>query len=262
MGFASLGSGSKGNGTLVSINGALFLVDCGFTLKQTEKRIARLGLSVGDIDAVFVTHEHSDHCNGVGPLAHKFGLPVYASYGTAKACLSQISAHTFDGDVASEVCGVQVNPVRVPHDAKEPTQFVFSSEQEKIGVLSDVGKPTAHLIEQFNGCDYLLLEANHDPQMLAAGSYPPMLKRRVGGDYGHLSNEQAQNILAKVGHENLTVVIGHTSEQNNSVQLLANQFTAEKFGVAQIVFATQQDGFDWVGTRPIARQISFGNVGG
>ena len=273
MGFASLGSGSRGNGTLIALGcnqteesspdvapaaQRLFLVDCGFTLKQTEARLHRLGLSPGDLDAIFVAHEHADHIGGISALAHKYSIDVYASYGTSKYDLKGAVVHPFDGDVGFEVDGIAVNPVRVPHDAKEPTQFVFSDGVETIGVLSDLGCITSHVVEQFTGCTHLLLEANHDPDMLRKGSYPPRLKQRVGADYGHLSNEQAWALLDRVAHQDMNVVLGHISEQNNHPQLIQRIFEAGRSRLNDLAYATQDDGFAWVGARPVARQISFG----
>ena len=189
MGVASLGSGSRGNGTLVAIGGAVFLVDCGFTLKQTEQRLARLQLSPGDLSAILVSHEHSDHIAGVTALSHRYGIPVFALRHVQKRP-HDFSCTPFDGDMPFEVEGVVVNPVVVPHDAREPTQFTLQHDDMKIGVL-DPGSVTEHVVTQFAHCDYLLLEANHDRAMLQRGSYPPALKRRVGGDLGHLSNTQA-----------------------------------------------------------------------
>lgn len=269
MGFASLGSGSRGNGTLVALGGAkqtpgtVFLVDCGFTLKQTEQRLAGLGLSGGDLDAIFVTHEHADHISGVAALAHKYRVPVYASYGTARSAAKRgksgqligdgITFRTFDGDVPFTVHDVVVNPVRVPHDAKEPTQFVFDDGKERVGVLSDLGCVTQHVVTQFSGLSHLLLEANHDVEMLQAGSYPPALKRRVAASYGHLSNQQALTLLQEVQHAALHVVIGHVSEQNNCPRILDQAFAQAAESLASLRFATQQGGFDWVGRRPMER---------
>lgn len=260
MGFASLGSGSKGNGTLVALNGpgersVLFLVDCGFSVKQTERRLSRAGMSGGDLDAIFVSHEHSDHMAGVAALSHKYGIPVYASFGTSRRL--DCVCNTFDGDQPFEVSGIKVNPVRVPHDACEPTQFVFQDQRETIGVLSDLGMVTQHVVEQYRHCTHLLMEANHDRDMLRRGSYPPALKRRVGEDYGHLSNEQAVALLQAVAHSELDVVIGHVSEQNNCPNLLAQAFAPLSDQVRSLQFASQQEGFAWVGHQPITRQASF-----
>jgi len=257
MGFASLGSGSRGNGTVVALGEKIFLIDCGFTLRQTERRLARLGLSGGDLDAILISHEHADHISGVSALAHRYAIPVYASYGTLKYDLRGAACHAFDGDVGFEIDGVCVNPVCVPHDAREPTQFVLSDGTETIGVLSDLGCVTTHVIEQYRDCTQVLIEANHDRDMLVNGSYPARLKRRVGADYGHLSNEQAYALIERLAHPALQVVVGHVSEQNNCPDLLAQMFSPLRDAVANLGFATQVDGFDWIGTRPLKRQMSF-----
>jgi phosphoribosyl 1,2-cyclic phosphodiesterase len=257
MGFASLGSGSKGNGTLVALADQVVLVDCGFTLRQTERRLSALGVGPGDIAAILVSHEHADHISGVTPLSHKYTIPVYASYGTLKKIPDARFAHPFDGDELFAIDGISVNPVRVPHDAREPTQFVLGDGVETVGVLSDLGCVTSHVIEQFKACTHLLMEANHDRQMLLQGSYPPHLKRRVGADHGHLSNDQALSLLEAIAHDQLHVVIGHVSEQNNCMERLRGTFAHMTEAVAKLDFATQQQGFEWIGTQPIRRQSSF-----
>lgn len=260
MGVASLGSGSRGNGTLVAIGDAVFLVDCGFNLKQTEQRLARLQLSPGDLSAILVSHEHSDHIAGVMALSHRYSIPVYASYGTLKNSPKDFSCNAFDGDSPFEVAGVQINPVVVPHDAREPTQFVLQHEQTKIGVLSDLGSITEHVVRSFAHCDFLLLEANHDRAMLQRGSYPAVLKRRVGGDHGHLSNTQAFELLTRIGHSDLHVVIGHISEQNNDVALVESIFAQLRPQLGSLSIATQGEGQAWIGEQPMTRQISFDKV--
>lgn len=260
MGFASLGSGSRGNGTVVALGGKVFLIDCGFTLKQTEQRLARCGLGGGDIDAILISHEHADHISGVAALAHKYAIDVYASYGTLKYDLRGVACRPFDGDVPFTIDGVSVNPVCVPHDAREPTQFVLSDGAETIGVLSDLGCVTSHVVEQFGQCSHALIEANHDRSMLIKGSYPPRLKQRVGADYGHLSNEQAYRLIEHIAHPELDVVIGHVSEQNNCPQVVRDALLPLRNQLGSMGFATQADGFDWVGARPLKRQISFGEV--
>ena len=260
MGFASLGSGSRGNGTLVALGDALFLVDCGFNPKQAEQRLARRQVSAGDITAILVSHEHSDHIAGVTALSHRYNIPVFASYGTLKNGPKDFSCTAFDGDVPFEVAGVVVNPVVVPHDAREPTQFVLQHDGLKIGVLSDLGSVTEHVVMQFSDCDYLLLEANHDRDMLLRGSYPPALKRRVGGDHGHLSNTQALELLKRVAHADLHVVIGHVSEQNNNLDLVEALFAPLRPQLASLSIATQKEGHEWVGEQPMTRQISFDKV--
>ncbi len=245
-GFASLGSGSRGNGTLVDLGGELILVDCGFPLKQTERRLARLDVAPGDISAILVTHEHSDHCAGVAALAHRYRIPVHASYGTLKAVREQIHGTVFDSHGPFAIGAVTVHPVIVPHDAREPTQFCFEHDGVRLGVVSDLGHVTPHVCEQYAGCQGLMMESNHDLPMLLGGSYPEPLKRRVAGRLGHLSNTQAADLLNKVAHPDLHVVIGHVSEQNNHPDCLDATFSPFREQVRQLQFATQNEGFGWI----------------
>ena len=247
--FASLGSGSKGNGTLVASGDDCLLVDCGFTIKETERRMARLGLSPADLSAILVTHEHSDHMSGVGPLARKYRLPVYLTPGTLRArdigSLPQVTL--IEGHQPFTVGEIQVTPVAVPHDAREAAQFVFRSRGRSLGILTDLGTITPHVEAHYSDCDALVLEANHDPQMLAQGPYPPSLKRRVGGAYGHLSNQQAAGFLQRVGSERLQhLVVAHISEKNNSLDLARAALADAAASAANCIYACQQEGFDWL----------------
>jgi phosphoribosyl 1,2-cyclic phosphodiesterase len=245
-GIASIGSGSKGNGTVVSLAGANFLVDCGFSMRGTTARLRNLGLRPGDINAIFVSHEHSDHASGVAALAHKFAIPVFATHGTRKSVKGGLRANTLTPGQVLQVDGVDVLPVTVPHDAREPTQFVFSANGVRLGVLSDLGHCTPHVVESYQQLDGLLMEANHDRELLFAGRYPPSVQRRVAGDLGHLSNEQAAALLGHIAHPKLQVVIGHVSEQNNDLAKLAAVFAPLQSMVASLEFATQADGHPWV----------------
>ncbi len=250
--FASLGSGSRGNGTVVEIGGERILVDCGFTLKQAEARLSRIDLKPADLTAILVTHEHSDHIGGVGALAYKYAIPVYASFGTlasaresASVVGTAISAHSpfFLG-------GVEVMPVVVPHDAREPTQFVFRHGDCSVGVISDLGCVTPFVVEQFSGLDGLLMESNYDLQMLANGRYPERVKRRIASELGHLSNAQAASFLEQIQHPGLTVVVGHVSEENNHPDLLSESFSTHQEVVCSLTFATQDEGAGWQSVLP------------
>lgn len=249
MRFASLGSGSRGNGTLIEQNGTSVLVDCGFSMKEAELRLAKLGSAADKISAILVTHEHGDHINGVGALARKYTIPVWATGGTFSADrlgerieMNRICSHT-----AFAIGDIEVQPFPVPHDAREPTQFVFANGDKRLGLLTDVGSRTAHLEQQLSGCDALILECNHDTNLLANGEYPLSLKRRVGGDLGHLSNVQAADILSRIDTRKLTqLVAAHLSEKHNT-PALAQAALAEVLGCETdwISVADQQAGFDW-----------------
>lgn len=247
--FASLGSGSSGNATVVSHEHTHILIDCGFSLKEAQRRIERLGLSLRQLDAVIVTHEHSDHLKGVPVLARKHKLPVYMTPGTYH---SRELGHLPDLQLIHNyqpfnIGGLQVQPVAVPHDAREPAQYLFRSQTHTLGVLTDLGSVTTHVLAAFDGCDGLLLEANHDRLMLASGPYPPSLKSRVASPWGHLSNEQTAALLQQMDTSRLRhLVVGHISQKNNSRELTQRALAAVDKPLGQIYFACQDEGFDWI----------------
>ncbi len=248
MRFASLGSGSQGNATLVSCQGETVLVDCGFSLREVESRMRHLGVDPASLLAVLVTHEHSDHIRGIGPLARKYKLPVFMTAGTsASGRLGKLSLERIiaPGEPFA-VGGFDILPVAVAHDAAEPSQFVFQRLGRKLGLLTDLGSITAQVVEAYQACDGLLVEANHDPVMLACGPYPASLKRRVAGQWGHLSNAQTQSLLQQLDISRLQhLVIGHISQTNNSICRAA----AALEGILPhfpIHYACQNQGFDWL----------------
>lgn len=254
MRLASLGSGSKGNGTLVRAGDTLVLVDCGFTLRETVRRLALFGLAPDDLAAVLITHEHGDHVRGAGALARKYGVPLYSTFGTARAVTGKPAGFqsTLWREVrpgrAFEVADLTVTPVTVPHDAREPCQYRFSWRDRELGVLTDLGSLTPHVVDCYRECDALVLECNHDPELLASGPYPASLKRRVGGNYGHLSNEQAATLLGHCNVDRLQhLVLSHLSEQNNTPEhALAQIHRAVAHGQERIRVAGQNHGFDWL----------------
>lgn len=221
--FASLGSGSRGNATVIEAGQTRILVDCGFTARDFVARCEGLALDPSGLDAILVTHEHGDHMRGVGAVARRLGIPVWMTHGTWRAAdFGTIANLTlFAGHAGSFRIGdLSVTPVPVPHDAREPTQFVFDHGGERFGVLTDLGSITPRVVEAFDGVDALLLECNHDPDMLAAGPYPPSLQARVGGHYGHLNNLQAADFLRRIDHRRLRhLVAAHLSEKNNAPEL-------------------------------------------
>ncbi len=211
----------------------------------------RLNIDVGAIDAIVVTHEHGDHAKGVAALSRKYHIPVYMTQGTwlAKEFGELPEINLLKNYENFSVGDIEVQPVAVPHDAREPAQYVFASAGLRLGVLTDLGSVTPHVIAAFKECDALLLEANHDVDMLWNGPYPPALKTRVASDWGHLNNKQAAELLDQIYSERLQkIVVGHISQKNNTRDL-ARKTLLENCQIAKLenaVFACQEEGFDWL----------------
>ncbi len=249
MRFASLGSGSRGNATLIQEGETCLLVDSGFSLRELERRLARIGMTAEAITAVLVTHEHGDHVGGVGPLARKYGLPVWATRGTvAGGQLGRLPDwRPLDVHEPLAIGDLAVQAYPVPHDAREPCQFVFGNGAVRLGLLTDVGSITAHIREQLDGMEALILECNHDETLLANGPYPPSLKQRVGGRFGHLSNAQAAALVENIDTGSLRhLVAAHLSEQNNTADH-ARTALSRALGCHDdwIGVADQETGFGW-----------------
>lgn len=253
MRFASLGSGSRGNATLVEAGATCLLIDCGFSAREATRRLRRLGLDATALAAILVTHEHGDHIAGVGQLARRFGIPVYATPGTIEAgarllgtlpSVTRISAHE-----PFTIGDLEVSPMVVPHDAREPCQFVLGDGARRLGVLTDAGSITRHVVERLAGCDGLVLEFNHDAQLLSASAYPPALRARIASDLGHLSNGQAAELLALLDTSRLRQLVpAHLSEANNTPALaLAAAARALGCAAAELSAMDQASGLDWRG---------------
>ena len=251
MRFASLGSGSRGNAWVIESGRSRVLLDCGFSLSATMQRLARFGLDAANLDAILVTHEHTDHAGGVFRLARRYGLTVCLSHGTLSAL----------GDAAAAGCrlqllhagepfalgDLQVEPFTIPHDAREPLQFVFGNGAVRLGFLTDAGHVSAHVEQVLRGCEGLVLESNHDPELLRTGRYHHALKARVAGRHGHLSNDEAAALLSRLAGPHLRqVVAAHLSEENNRPELARAAFAGVLAGAAgDVAIAGQADGLDW-----------------
>jgi phosphoribosyl 1,2-cyclic phosphodiesterase len=246
--FAVLGSGSRGNGTLIASNDTYVLVDCGFSLRETERRLDRLGVSGKQLSAILVTHEHADHVHGVGLLSRRYGVPVYLSAGTARGMRKPVEvAGALKGGEGLQVGALSIDVVSVEHDALEPTQFVFNDGQRRFGLLTDLGSYCPSVLQSYTGLDALMVESNHCRDMLARGHYPYFLKQRVGGERGHLNNHQAANLVSELGWQDLQhLVLAHLSSKNN-LPHLARQCFVDTLGCDPdwLQLADQDSGLDW-----------------
>ena len=251
--FASLGSGSSGNCLVAESGATRVLVDCGLNLTETERRLARLDLAPSQISAILVTHEHGDHADCVFTFAASHEVPVYLTYGTLQEMRQ--SGKILDGVKTTEinsketfaVGALQIRPFTVPHDAREPVQFVISDGDKRLGVITDIGMPTPYVEQALSGIDALVLECNYDLDMLWAGPYPKWLKSRIAGPLGHLDNRQSERLLGAIDRSRLKhVIAAHLSQQNNRPEL-ARAALARALGCeeAWIGLATQHDGFGW-----------------
>jgi len=247
----SLGSGSKGNCTLIASHSSAILIDAGFGVRETQARLEKVGFSPDALMGIFITHEHGDHAQGAARLARAFSLPVYASHGTATGSKLD-SVELIQDGVSIEVGDIRITPVLVAHDAREPTQFVFESGGVRLGICTDLGSVTPHVVRQFQDLDGLLLEANYDPDMLARGPYPPKLKARVGGPHGHLSNEQAAELLQQVLSPRLKKLVAcHLSEKNNTVERVKGVWQPHVPDHVDFHIASQADGCEWIDLREL-----------
>jgi len=249
--FCCLGSGSEGNCLVVeAIDGAVstrVLLDNGFNGRQLRLRLARAGLALDDLDAIVLTHEHSDHVGGVATLLNRRPLPVYCSAGTARAAALDDGVVPLQAGEVVAIGSLRLEPYAVAHDAAEPLQYVFGDGARRLGVLTDVGAPDLGVIAALGGVDALLLECNHDVAMLHAGNYPYFLKQRILGGRGHLSNSQAADLLAALDRSRLQfIAAAHLSRRNNTPGL-ARAALAAVLGCSddEVRIADQDEGLAW-----------------
>lgn len=228
MRLCSIASGSSGNCIYVGSDATHLLVDAGISGKKIECGLNSLGINGNDLDGILITHEHSDHISGLGVLARKYEIPIYATRGTITAIRRTKNLGNLDDDLFREIKedskftikDLTVNPMRISHDSAQPAAYRFSYGSQKVAVCTDLGVYNDYTVECLKGMDALLIEANHDVNMLQVGPYPYYLKQRILGDKGHLSNENSGRLLSRILHDRLqTIVLGHLSKENNLPEL-------------------------------------------
>lgn len=251
MRFACLGSGSQGNSLVIEVARTRLLLDCGFTLKEVTARLSRLGLQPDMVDGIVITHEHEDHIGGVERFARRFDVPVWLTHGTLRGAKKTFSTlpriNIIDSYQRFSIGDIDIEPYPVPHDALEPTQFIFGDGAFRLGVLTDTGCSTTHIEMVLSRCHALVLECNHDAQLLASSNYPQSLKQRVGGRLGHLENTASAKLLANLDYSLLQhLFAAHLSRINNTPKLaqlaLSSAINCE---LDWIGVADQGTGFDW-----------------
>lgn len=242
--ITSLNSGSNGNCYYIGNDNEAVLVDAGISCRETDKRMARLGLSMLKVKALFVSHEHSDHIRGVEVLAKKYQLPVYITPRTlssGKLRIDPMLVRSFESHEEIVIGGLTIVPFKKLHDAADPYSFTVSGNGVNIGVYTDIGAPCEHLINNFKKCHAAFLESNYDSKMLDEGNYPYYLKKRISGGHGHLSNHQALHIFKTHRSSSLSLLLlSHLSKNNNTPEL-AHDLFMQHAGDTQIVVASRYE---------------------
>lgn len=228
MKLLSIASGSSGNCIYVGNEDTHILIDAGISGKKVEAGLKSIGLSAADLDGVFITHEHIDHIGGLGVLARKCGLPIYATKGTIQGILATKSVgniemelfHPFEGYGCCQVGSLTIDPLPISHDARDPVAYRIYCGEKRLGIVTDLGIVTEEVVDGFQDMDALFIEANHDERMLQAGAYPYYLKKRIAGKKGHLSNESSGRLLSNIVNDHLKyIMLGHLSHENNLPEL-------------------------------------------
>jgi len=236
--FSLLGSGSSGNALLIKTDKTKVLVDCGLSYRQLRLRSAEVGESIDDLAGVLITHEHSDHVNGVGVLTRKQGTPVYMSRGTYHNLPKSLGLlegiECFEPGDTITIGDIEAASFSVAHDAADPVSYVLRSNGTKLGIAADLGHATALVRQRLAGAHGLILESNYCPDMLRESSYPVQVQQRINSSSGHLSNREMSSLLAHVAHDNLQqVVLIHISDENNTHDL-AKRMAEQALGVRTV----------------------------
>jgi phosphoribosyl 1,2-cyclic phosphodiesterase len=249
--FCSLYSGSSGNSIFVSSDNTKVLIDAGLPGKSVESALQEIGENPREIDGIFITHEHSDHVKGVGVLSRKYDIPIYANQGTWQGMakiIGNIKEHNIRVTNSEDICikDMQISNFKIPHDAAEPTGYTLRSEGKKVCIATDLGYFTDEVKINITDADLILLESNHDVEMLKFGPYPYVLKRRVLSDVGHLSNEACGNAIVEIMTDKpKRVILGHLSKTNNypelAYQTVVNILNENKINIGKDIILSLAD---------------------
>lgn len=225
--IASLNSGSNGNCYYIGNNNEAILIDAGLSLRETEKRMKQLSLSLKKVKGIFVTHEHSDHIKGLANIAHKYQIPIYITETTSKAAIRLIKhlAVNYTAPNVVEIGGLKITGFKKHHDALDPHSFIVQQNNITVGIFTDIGQVCSNLIHYFKQCHAAFLESNYDDEMLENGRYSFVLKERIRNGHGHLSNKQAAQLFAQ--HKPVFMshlFLSHLSKENNTHELALNAF--------------------------------------
>lgn len=224
MRFCVLGSGSRGNATYIESGATRILIDAGFSGREIEQRLARIGVEARDLSGILVTHEHRDHILGVAILSRRYKLPVFINpltfAGGEKILHKVFACREFESGVTFSFQDLEIHPYSLSHDAADPVGFIVRDGRAAVGLCTDTGAVSRLMGHRLGGCHGLVLECNHDPDLLKQGPYPPALKQRVRSKNGHLANGEAASFLGTILHDGLEhVVLSHISETNNQHEM-------------------------------------------
>ncbi len=236
MEFCSIASGSSGNCIFVATDKASVLIDAGISKKRIEQGLAQIDHSPKDLDAILITHEHTDHIQGLKVFLHSYELPVYCTAGTMKELkekhltdeIDEALLHVIVPDQSFSISDLSILPFHVSHDAADPVAFHFQSEAKKIAVVTDLGYYDDYTVDHLKNLDAVMVESNHDINMLQVGKYPYYLKQRILGLKGHLSNDSAGRLISEILHDKMQrIVLGHLSKENNYEPLAKETVASE-----------------------------------
>ncbi|PID77037.1 MAG: MBL fold metallo-hydrolase [Deltaproteobacteria bacterium] len=246
MNFSVLGSGSGGNSVYADTGETAILIDCGFSGKEITCRLESIGKNAERLAAIIITHEHIDHIAGAGVMARKYDLPVYANAGTFLGAAKKIGKLPkpieFETGTAFTIGDLDIRSFRISHDTADPVGFILKSHNSALGYCTDTGKATHLMAQRLKECNGLILEFNHDPEMLKNGPYPLALQQRVRSEHGHLSNQEATDFLDIIHHGKMKhVVLAHLSETNNlpDIAIAGIKANRKNYGKTQFHIASQ-----------------------